>query len=143
MVRNLECLTPCKSPDSWLLSSLVAGFLLTPCSQLLLQASAIEIERVCNTAHERILETAALALSPQGGGPEQLVIMVVFKEGPVPSIDTCRKAFSLAIQKKLNPLFKVSAVEVVSEFPRTASNKLLRRVLRAKVAQKQKAMSKL
>jgi acyl-coenzyme A synthetase/AMP-(fatty) acid ligase len=110
-----------------------------------IKASAVEIERVCNTAHESILETAALALSPVGGGPERLVIMVVFKDGPVLSTEEYSKAFQLAIQKKLNPLFKVSAVGVSKEFPRTASNKLLRRVLRAQIAkeQKQKAMSKL
>lgn len=77
------------------------------CRGLLLQASAVEIERVCNTAHESILETAALAISPEGGGPEQLVIMVVFKQGRAPSLSTCLKTFTVAIQKKLNPLFKV------------------------------------
>ncbi|CAM6090651.1 unnamed protein product [Calypogeia fissa] len=108
-----------------------------------IKASAVEIERVCNTAHESILETAALAISPPGGGPEQLFIMIVLKEGLVPSLETCKKAFSTTIQKNLNPLFKVSGVEIVSEFPRTASNKLLRRVLRAQLKEKQKARSKL
>lgn len=108
-----------------------------------IKASAVEIERVCNIAHESLLETAAIAIPPQGGGPEQLVIMVVLKDGPVPSLDTFQKAFSSAIQKNLNPLFKVSGVEVVPEFPRTASNKLLRRVLRAQLKQKQTTRSKL
>ncbi|KAL3691862.1 hypothetical protein R1sor_005513 [Riccia sorocarpa] len=108
-----------------------------------IKASAVEIEAVCNTAHERVLETAAIAVSPPGGGPEQLVVMVVLKEGSEISVVTLKKAFVTAISTKLTPLFKVSAVEIVKEFPRNASNKLLRRVLRSQLKEKQKMQSKL
>ncbi|KAL3691885.1 hypothetical protein R1sor_005536 [Riccia sorocarpa] len=101
-----------------------------------IKASSVEIERVCNTAHERVLETAAIALSPPGGGPEQLVIMAVLSDGPEISPEVLKKAFTTAISTKLTPLFKVSAVETAKEFPRTASNKLLRRVLRHQLVQK-------
>ncbi|BBN13889.1 protein MpACOS20 [Marchantia polymorpha subsp. ruderalis] len=103
-----------------------------------IKASAVEIERVCNTANERVLETAAIAIPPLGGGPEQLVIMAVLKDGPTIPLETLRKQFATAISTKLTPLFKVSSVEVVSEFPRTASNKLLRRVLRSQLIARQK-----
>ncbi|KAK7247117.1 hypothetical protein RIF29_41994 [Crotalaria pallida] len=95
-----------------------------------IKTSSVEIERVCDRADECILETAAISVAPATGGPEQLVIFVVLKKGYNSNATTLKKIFSKAIQANLNPLFKVSLVNIVSEFPRTATNKLLRRVLR-------------
>ncbi|PON98120.1 2,3-dihydroxybenzoate-AMP ligase [Trema orientale] len=95
-----------------------------------IKTSSIEIERVCNRADESVLETAAVSVTPVDGGPEQLVILVVLKNGHNSEAENLRTKFSKAIQSNLNPLFKVSFVKIVPEFPRTASNKLLRRVLR-------------
>uniref|UniRef100_A0A9I9CCJ1 AMP-binding enzyme C-terminal domain-containing protein n=1 Tax=Cucumis melo TaxID=3656 RepID=A0A9I9CCJ1_CUCME len=92
--------------------------------------SSVEIERICDHFDESILETAAVSLSPIEGGPEQLVILVVLKKQYVKSPQELKDKFSKAIQKNLNPLFKVGFVKIVPSFPRTASNKLLRRVLR-------------
>ncbi|KQK12602.1 probable acyl-activating enzyme 18, peroxisomal isoform X1 [Brachypodium distachyon] len=96
-----------------------------------IKTSSVEIERVCNRADEGLLETAAVSIKPTGGGPEQLAILAVLKDRSA-SCDAhlLKSKFQRAIQKNLNPLFKVSYVKVVPEFPRTASNKLLRRVLR-------------
>ncbi|KAF6155236.1 hypothetical protein GIB67_019762 [Kingdonia uniflora] len=98
-----------------------------------MQTSAVEIERVCDGADESIVETAAISIAPVNGGPEELVILVVLKEGLRCKPDQLKTKFSRAIQKNLNPLFKVSYVKIVSEFPRTATNKLLRRVLRDQI----------
>lgn len=71
--------------------------------------SSIEIERICNDVHSTVLETAAFGVPPVGGGPEQLVLAVVYKDpnnGP-DSIDHLKMSFNSALQKKLNPLFKV------------------------------------
>ncbi|MED6180887.1 putative CoA ligase ccl12 [Stylosanthes scabra] len=95
-----------------------------------IKTSSVEIERVCDRADECIMETAAISVAPAIGGPEQLVIFVVLKKGYNSDVENLKKKFSKAIQSNLNPLFKVSAVKIVAEFPRTASNKLLRRVLR-------------
>ncbi|KAF4390239.1 hypothetical protein F8388_019894 [Cannabis sativa] len=95
-----------------------------------IKTSSFEIERVCDRADDSILETAAVSVSPIGGGPEQLVMFVVLKNGYDAEAENLRTKFSKAIQSNLNPLFKVSAVKIVHEFPRTMSNKLLRRVLR-------------
>ncbi|GAY58054.1 putative acyl-activating enzyme 18 (peroxisomal) [Citrus sinensis] len=96
-----------------------------------IKTSSVEIERVCDGADESILETAAISVSPAGGGPEVLVICVVLKKGFTSQpVDKLKMIFSKAIQRNLNPLFKVSLVKIVLEFPRTASNKLLRRVLK-------------
>lgn len=99
-----------------------------------IKAGALEIEQVCNKAHESIKETAAIAVQPPGGGPEELVIAAVLKPGSNLSSKELQKVFSSCIVSNLNPLFKVRAVAVFSEFPRTASNKLLRRVLRVECA---------
>ncbi|KAF4363303.1 hypothetical protein G4B88_011700 [Cannabis sativa] len=95
-----------------------------------IKTSSFELERVCDRADDSILETAAVSVSPIGGGPEQLVMFVVLKNGYDAEAESLRTKFSKAIQSNLNPLFKVSAVKIVHEFPRTMSNKLLRRVLR-------------
>lgn len=100
-----------------------------------IKTSAIEIERVCNRAHEQISETAAISIPSPGGGPEQLAIVAVLKNGPEISVDTLKASLSKAIQTNLNPLFKVSFVKVVSDFPRTSSNKIIRRALRDQLKQ--------
>jgi acyl-coenzyme A synthetase/AMP-(fatty) acid ligase len=97
-----------------------------------IKVSSVEIERVCNAAHEDVLETAAVGVPPSGGGPEQLLIVVVLKEGATGiSPEELKKVFNKAIQAKLNPLFKVNAVATATSLPRTASNKVMRRMLRS------------
>lgn len=72
--------------------------------------SSVEIERVCNAIDDiNILETAAIGVPPRGGGPDMLVIAVVFKDSDGSNYDSnsLRISFNLALHKKLNPLFKV------------------------------------
>lgn len=108
-----------------------------------IKTSSVEIERVCNRADENVLEAAAVSVKSEMGGPEQLVILVVLKGGSKCEADLLKTKFSRAIQTNLNPLFKVSFVKVVPEFPRTASNKLLRRVLRDQMKHELSARSRL
>ncbi|VAI38517.1 unnamed protein product [Triticum turgidum subsp. durum] len=109
-----------------------------------IKTSSVEIERVCNGADEGLLETAAVSVKPSGGGPEQLAILAVRKDRSATYDANLLKAkFQRAIQKNLNPLFRVSYVKVVPEFPRTASNKLLRRVLRDQLKHEHANHSKL
>lgn len=72
-----------------------------------MQTSSVEIERICDRAHEGVLETAAISVAPANGGPEQLSIFVVLKNGLDIKPDELRSKFSKAIQTNLNPLFKV------------------------------------
>ncbi|KAI3762730.1 hypothetical protein L1987_53171 [Smallanthus sonchifolius] len=97
-----------------------------------IKVSSVEIERVCNLVDDRILETAAIGVTPAGGGPERLVIVVIFKDGNVstPDLNRLKGSLNIALQKKLNPLFKVSDVVPLASLPRTATNKVMRRVLR-------------
>ncbi|KAL2486069.1 putative acyl-activating enzyme 18 [Abeliophyllum distichum] len=108
-----------------------------------IKTSSIEIERVCDGADESVLETAAVSVAPPSGGPEQLAIYVVLKKGFKIKSDMLKIKFLRAIQTKLNPLFKVSFVKIVPVFPRTASNKLLRRVLRDQLKQELQIRSKI
>ncbi|KAJ0604440.1 putative acetate--CoA ligase [Helianthus annuus] len=102
-----------------------------------IKVSSVEIERVCNSVDDRILETAAIGLTPAGGGPEKLVIVVVFKDAndSTPELNSLKQSLNKALQKNLNPLFKVSDVVPIASLPRTATNKVMRRVLRQKLTQ--------
>ncbi|XP_017973745.1 PREDICTED: probable acyl-activating enzyme 17, peroxisomal [Theobroma cacao] len=102
-----------------------------------IKVSSVEIERICNAVDSSVLETAAIGVPPADGGPERLVIAVVFKDpdNATPDLNQLRKSFNSAVQKNLNPLFRVSHVVALSALPRTASNKVMRRVLRKQLAQ--------
>ena len=63
--------------------------------------------------------------SPLGDGAHAL--SDVFDEG-------LKKALGKRIAKQLNPLFKIHDVVTVESLPRTASNKIMRRRLRADYA---------
>ncbi|KAH6763477.1 acyl-activating enzyme 17 [Perilla frutescens var. hirtella] len=97
-----------------------------------IKVSSVEIERICNAVSTDILETAAIGVPPPGGGPERLAVAIVFKDSDKPLLDLSYLAasFNSALQKKLNPLFKVSEIIPLSSLPRTATNKVMRRVLR-------------
>ena len=92
-----------------------------------IKVSSAEIEEVLN-AVSGIREVAAVAVSPPDGGPSQLVIYAVL----LPGVDTGSLPASLqsAIREHLNPLFRIHDVVVVDALPRTASNKIMRRILR-------------
>ena len=95
-----------------------------------IKVSSAEIERVLNELKE-VHETAAIAISPKGGGPSQLVVCAVLKPGENKDISTLKSSMQTAIKSQLNPLFKVHDVMILESLPRTASNKVMRRVLRA------------
>ncbi len=92
-----------------------------------IKVSSAEIEGVLNSV-SGIREVAAIAVSPPDGGPSQLVIYAVL----LPGADTGSLTSSLqsAIRSHLNPLFRIQDVIVVDALPRTASNKIMRRILR-------------
>lgn len=119
-----------------------------------IKVSSVEIERVCNGSTPWVSETAAIAIRPKHGGPSELVMVVHLTPAGVAARDTepssfhsqLQKALQMAIKTKLNPLFHISYVVlrlssllflisrrdvmVVEALPRTASNKVMRRILR-------------
>ena len=92
-----------------------------------IKVSSAEIEEVLNSV-SGIREVAAIAVSPPDGGPSQLVIYAVLLPGA--DTDSLHASLQSAIREHLNPLFRIHDVVVVDALPRTASNKIMRRVLR-------------
>lgn len=94
-----------------------------------IKTSSAEIERAVATV-EGVVETAAIAVAPPGGGPSRLVIYAVIDGAVEPNGSVLRRRMQQAIARNLNPLFKLYDVVVIDSLPRTASNKVMRRVLR-------------
>jgi len=95
-----------------------------------IKVGTAEIERVVSDL-PGILELAAIAVSPSGGGPSQLVIYVSpHGGGETMEPAAIKDSMQEAIKKRLNPLFRIHDVVVIDRLPRTASNKIMRRVLR-------------
>jgi acetyl-CoA synthetase len=97
-----------------------------------IKVSSAEIERICNEV-SGLVETAAIAVPTPGGGPSMLVVYAVLEPGlsaPSESVTELQNACQQHIRSGLNPLFKVAELRVVDALPRTASGKVMRRVLR-------------
>lgn len=107
-----------------------------------IKVSSAEIEEVLNGV-DGIQETAAVAVSPKDGGPSQLVIYTVpvASESEKPtnvgensdSQQDIHDALQAALSQHLNPLFRIHDVVIVDALPRTASNKVMRRLLRQRL----------
>ncbi len=93
-----------------------------------IKISSAEIERVLNQI-DGIKETAAVSQTLDGG-PEGLVVFVVFEKGCSESSEGMRHQMNYALKTQLNPLFKISNVQQAEQLPRTASGKVMRRKLR-------------
>jgi acetyl-CoA synthetase len=94
-----------------------------------IKVSANQIEGVLAQL-DFVQESAAIAISPVGGGPSSLVIYLV----PDPNNQLKKKEIlqimQQTVRQSLNPLFKISDCCLVEGLPRTASNKVMRRKLR-------------
>jgi acetyl-CoA synthetase len=97
-----------------------------------IKVGCAEIERVLNSL-PGVQETAAVAVPPAGGGPSRLVVFVVPASPDARSAEEFKQEFQAAIRAHLNPLFHVEEVRISASLPRTTSNKVMRRQLRASV----------
>ncbi len=100
-----------------------------------IKVSSAELEETV-TGVSGVLEVAAVAVPPDGGGPDQLAVFVVAEPGVAVDPAATRAAMQTEIRSHLNPLFKIAELRVVESLPRTASNKVIRRVLRDEVERK-------
>ena len=98
-----------------------------------IKVSSAEIERLLNTV-AGVVETAAVGVQPAGGGPARLVVYAVPETGTGTTAEELQARFRHVIREHLNPLFRIHDVVLVDALPRTASNKTMRRVLRASYA---------
>ncbi len=95
-----------------------------------IKVSSAEIEQVLQSV-AGIIETAAIAVAPSDG-PSQLVIYAVQAGSQGANKEQLAAAMQGAIKRDLNPLFKIHDLILVESLPRTASNKVMRRELRAR-----------
>ena len=93
-----------------------------------IKVSAVEIEKILNR-HEAIFETAAIGVPPPDSGPEQLIVYYIPKK-EVALEEKLKKELQTMLSADLNPLFKIAEIKPQTSLPRTASNKLMRRVLK-------------
>ena len=95
-----------------------------------IKISSAEIEEVLNVV-DGIQETAAVAVSPKDGGPSRLIIYaVLIQSEPASTKQEIHDALQAELSEHLNPLFRIHDVVIVDALPRTASNKIMRRLLR-------------
>jgi acetyl-CoA synthetase len=93
-----------------------------------IKVSSLELERVLEH-HPAVYEVAAVAVQPDGEGAEKLVVFAVLSDDV--EKDDLQRELRKTLAKDLNPLFKLHDLVIVDSLPRTASNKLMRRALRA------------
>jgi acetyl-CoA synthetase len=91
-----------------------------------IKVSSVELERTLNRL-EGVVETAAVAVAPQGGGPSELVVYAVL-DAEFDRTDITAQ-LQHQIHTELNPLFKIAKVHILNDLPRTASGKITRRHL--------------
>jgi acetyl-CoA synthetase len=94
-----------------------------------IKVSSAELERVLDR-HPAIEETAVVAVPPPGGGPDRLFVFAVLTGDAGAEPDALRADLQAEVREHLNPLFRVHEVRIVDALPRTASAKVMRRVLR-------------
>ena len=111
-----------------------------------IKISSIEIESACSRV-AGVTECAAVAVNPSQGGPSALIIFVVLAADVVADAGGDRKLHSAckdksnyasvikqqlqhSIRESISPLFRVRDVVIRSSLARTASGKIIRRVLR-------------
>lgn len=99
-----------------------------------IKVGSVEIERVCSLV-EYIQETAAIAVSGPNGGPSKLVVYVVLEKGldvrgAGLDVESVKTSMQKSLKARLNPLFGISDIVITDSLPRTASNKVMRRLLR-------------
>ncbi|MCG2460913.1 AMP-binding protein [Flavobacteriaceae bacterium F89] len=93
-----------------------------------IKVSSVQIEAVVNRL-DFVKESAAIAVSPKDGGPSELFVYYVKSISEKPESDRLHLVNRI-IKKELNPLFKATQLIPLESLPRTASNKVMRRMLR-------------
>jgi acetyl-CoA synthetase len=107
-----------------------------------IKVSSAELER-CMAVHPRVSEVAAIGIQSTVGQTD-LVAFVVTKSNaadstaPAPTAKQLKADLQHVLRRDMNPLFKLYDVVLVDLLPKTASNKVMRRVLRDQYVQKKK-----
>jgi len=95
-----------------------------------IKVSSAELEgAICDTGG--VVECAAVAVPPPGGGPNHLIVFVVTDKESGRTAGDLLGDMQTRIRNRINPLFKVHDVVLIDALPRTASHKVMRRTLRS------------
>jgi len=78
-----------------------------------------------------VVECAAVAVPPPGGGPNHLIVFVVADKESGRTAGDLLADMQTRVRNRINPLFKVHDVVLIDALPRTASHKVTRRTLRS------------
>ncbi|MFD1293109.1 AMP-binding protein [Lutibacter holmesii] len=100
-----------------------------------IKVSSVQIEAIVNQQNF-VKEAAAIAVTPKGGGPSNLVVFYVACTSTLSAEEKLVQT-KKSVQEQLNPLFKVSDLVEIEMLPRTASNKIMRRALKELYKKKQ------
>ena len=102
-----------------------------------IKVSSLELERVAEV-HPGVRECAAVGVQPGGEGAEQLVLHVVPAAGSSADAGPLKTELQQLIRERLNPLFRIHDMVLMESLPRTASNKLMRRVLKREYPERER-----
>ncbi|HEX2021593.1 MAG TPA: AMP-binding protein [Candidatus Thermoplasmatota archaeon] len=94
-----------------------------------IKVSSLELERAMDR-HPLVYQTAAVAVVPEKGGAELLVVFAVPAPGAKVEAKALQRELQEVLKRDLNPLYRIHDVVLVESLPRTASNKVMRRELR-------------
>lgn len=94
-----------------------------------IKVSSIELERTLNEL-PGVRESAAVAVDSPDQGPSQLGVFLVLQDTGTVDEGEWLQRCNVKLKTDLNPLFRASWIKVVDHLPRTASNKVMRRLLR-------------
>lgn len=92
-----------------------------------IKVSSLQIESVINSL-DFVKESAAIAIAPQQGGPDKLIVYYV--ENTKTAKELAFSIIKKLVKTEINPLFKVGEALPIDKLPRTASGKVMRKNLR-------------
>ncbi len=83
-----------------------------------MQVSSVDLERVCSGAVLEVADAAAVGVPPPGGGPDQLLLFVVLRDGSRLTEAVLQSAFQVMRLFVLHPhifLWQASSLPVTSQ----------------------------
>lgn len=94
-----------------------------------IKVGSAELERAMSN-HKAVSEVAAVGIQSKVGQTALIAFVVLKSSRGNMNKDNLKTEMQLLIRDRLNPLFKISDLVIVDSIPKTASNKIMRRILR-------------
>lgn len=100
-----------------------------------IKVGSAELERAM-AGHKAVSEVAAIGIQSKVGQTALIAFVVLKSLRGNMAKDNLKNELQLLIRDRLNPLFKINDLVIVDSIPKTASNKIMRRVLRDNYVQR-------